>query len=72
MSEAAMLDLRHDGVRVSAILPGSVDTAFHGRDERSWMLAPEDVARTVTDLLDFPPRALPSRVEIRPSRPPKK
>jgi 3-oxoacyl-[acyl-carrier protein] reductase len=72
MSEAAMLDLRHDGVRVSAILPGSVDTAFHGRDERSWMLAPEDVARTVTDLLDFPPRALPSRVEIRPSRPPKR
>ncbi len=72
MSEAAMLDLRHDGIRVAAILPGSVDTAFHSRDERSWMLAPEDVARTVTDLLAYPERALPSRVELRPSRPPKK
>jgi NADP-dependent 3-hydroxy acid dehydrogenase YdfG len=58
-------------VRVAAILPGSVDTAFHNRDERGWMLAPEDIARTVTDLLAFPARALPSRIEIRPSRPPK-
>jgi NAD(P)-dependent dehydrogenase (short-subunit alcohol dehydrogenase family) len=72
LSEAAMLDLRHDGVRVAAILPGSVDTGFTSRPERGWMLAPEDVARLVTDLLDFPPRALPSLVEIRPSRPPKK
>jgi NAD(P)-dependent dehydrogenase (short-subunit alcohol dehydrogenase family) len=72
MSEAAMLDLRHDGVRVAAILPGSVDTAFHRGAERDWMLAPEDVARLITDLLDFPPRALPSLIEVRPSRPPKK
>jgi len=71
MSEAAMLDLRHDGIRVAAIMPGSVDTAFHSREERGWMLAPEDIARTVTDLLAFPARALPSRIEIRPSRPPK-
>jgi 3-oxoacyl-[acyl-carrier protein] reductase len=70
MSEAAMLDLRHDGVRVAAILPGSVDTGFRG-GEGSWKLAPEDVARVVVDLLEFPPRALPSRVEIRPSQPPK-
>jgi len=72
MSEAAMLDLRHDGIRVAAILPGSVDTAFHSRDERGWMLAPEDVARTVTDLLAFPDRALPSRIELRPTKPPKR
>jgi NAD(P)-dependent dehydrogenase (short-subunit alcohol dehydrogenase family) len=72
LSEAAMLDLRHDGIRVSAILPGSVDTAFHTHRRREWMLAPEDVARVVTDLLAFPARALPSRVEIRPSQPPRK
>lgn len=72
-SEAAMLDLRHDGVRVSCILPGSVDTEFgHGRDDTSWMLTPDDVARTVLDLLAYPERALPSRVELRPSKPPKK
>ncbi len=71
MSEAAMLDLRHDGVRVAAILPGSVDTEFHHRDA-SWMLAPEDVARAVLDLLAYPDRALASRIELRPSQPPKK
>ncbi len=69
-----MLDLRHSGVRVVAILPGSVDTDFHAgrRPEREWMLAPEDVARTIVDFLRYPDRALPSLVELRPSRPPKK
>ena len=72
-SEAAMLDLRHDGIRISCILPGSVETEFRaGRGDSSWMLAPEDVARTVLDLLAYPERALPSRVELRPSKPPKR
>ncbi len=73
LSDAAMLDLRHDGIRVAAIMPGSVDTDFgHGREDTAWMLTGEDVARVVTDLLAFPERALPSRVELRPSKPPKK
>jgi 3-oxoacyl-[acyl-carrier protein] reductase len=74
LSEAAMLDLRQHGVRVSAILPGSVDTGFGDRpdrNDRGWMLRPEDVAATVLHLLSYPQRALPSLVEIRPSRPPK-
>jgi NAD(P)-dependent dehydrogenase (short-subunit alcohol dehydrogenase family) len=72
-SEAAMLDLRHDGIRISCILPGSVETEFRaGRGDSSWMLAPEDVARTVLDLLAYPERALPSRVELRPTKPPKR
>ncbi|MEO8198403.1 MAG: SDR family oxidoreductase [Thermoanaerobaculia bacterium] len=74
MSEAAMLDLRHEGIRVTAICPGSVDTDFGGGQMRGsdWRLAPEDIAKLVTDLLDFPARALPSLIEIRPTRPPKK
>jgi 3-oxoacyl-[acyl-carrier protein] reductase len=75
LSEAAMLDLRHHGIRVATILPGSVETGFGSgrmRDGGSWRLQPEDVARIVTDLLDFPERALPSRVEIRPTKPPVK
>jgi NAD(P)-dependent dehydrogenase (short-subunit alcohol dehydrogenase family) len=75
MSEAAMLDLRHQGIRVTAICPGSVETAFGAgrmRDGASWRLQPEDVARVVVDLLAFPARALPSLIEIRPTRPPKK
>ncbi len=74
LSDAAMLDLRPHGVRVAAVLPGSVDTGFGGRragEGSSWRLDPGDVARAVTDLLDYPDRALPSRLELRPSRPPK-
>jgi len=75
MSEAAMLDLRHFGIRMAAICPGSVETDFGSgvmKDGNSWRLQTEDVAKVVTDLLDFPARALPSLIEIRPSRPPKK
>lgn len=74
LSDAAMLDLRHDGIRVAAILPGSVETAFHRerRDDTSWMLGPEDVARACVDVLAYPGRALASRIELRPSQPPKK
>lgn len=74
-SEATMLDLRHHGIRVAAILPGSVRTEFShpsGRPSDNWRLAPDDVARVVVNLLGYPDRALPSRVEIRPSQPPKK
>jgi NAD(P)-dependent dehydrogenase (short-subunit alcohol dehydrogenase family) len=75
MSEAAMLDLRHAGIRVAAICPGSVATELRTtmrQESQDWMLAPEDVAKVVTDLLDFPDRALPSLIELRPTRPPKK
>ena len=69
-SEALMQEVRHDNIRVSCILPGSVATGFGGRDVGAdWKLAPEDVAEVVIDLLEHPARSLPSRVELRPSRP---
>ena len=74
-SEALMQEVRHEGIKVSYIMPGSVNTAFGGdepSDEKSWQLQPHDIAQVVIDLLEFPERSLPSRVEIRPSRPPKK
>jgi len=74
-SEALMQEVRHDGIKVSYIMPGSVNTAFGGDQpsaEKSWQLQPEDIARVVMDLLQYPDCALPSRIEIRPSRPPKK
>lgn len=74
-SEALMLDVRDAGIRVNYIMPGSVNTHFSGsepKEENDWMLQPEDVARVVMDVLAMPARALPSRVEIRPSQPPKK
>ena len=74
-SEASMLDLRHQGIRVAAILPGSVATEFghsHGSRDHSWMLSAEDVAEAVSDLIRFPDRAIASRIDLRPSRPPKR
>jgi len=72
-SEAMMLDLRDKGIRVSCIMPGSVQTEFSNPETGGdWKLQPEDIAEMVVDLLSFHSRALPSRVEMRPSRPPKK
>ena len=74
-SEALMQEVRHEGVRVAYVMPGSVRTGFSGGEpgtKDDWKLAPEDVARVVTDLLNHPSRSLPSRVEIRPAQPPKK
>jgi NAD(P)-dependent dehydrogenase (short-subunit alcohol dehydrogenase family) len=73
-SEALMLEVRHDGVRVSCVMPGSVATEFSGEAVGGvdWKLHAEDVAQVVRDLLAFPGRALPSRIEIRPSQPPKR
>ena len=74
LSEALMQEVRFDKIRVSCVAPGSVDTGFDGTtkpDAGQWKLAPEDVAQVVLDLLRHDPRSLPSRVEIRPSRPKK-
>ncbi len=74
-SEALMQEVRHDGIKVSYIMPGSVNTYFGGdepNDAKSWQLQSEDIAQVVLDLLRHDERSLPSRVEIRPSRPPKK
>ena len=73
-SEALMQEVRHDGIRVAYVMPGSVRTEFSGRalGNDEWKLAPDDVAQVVAGLLAHPSRSLPSRVEIRPARPPKK
>ncbi len=74
-SEALMQEVRHDNIKVSYIMPGSVNTEFGGdtpSDEKTWQLTPADIARVVIDLLHHDDRSLPSRVEIRPSKPPKK
>ena len=74
-SEALMQEVRYDRIRVSYVLPGSVATGFGGRGtpgQADWKVQPEDVAQVVIDLLTMPERSLPSRVELRPSQPPKK
>ena len=71
-SEALMQEVRYDNIRVSYIMPGSVETEFgHSRSGADWKIAPEDVADLVLELVTFPSRSLPSRIELRPSRPKK-
>jgi NAD(P)-dependent dehydrogenase (short-subunit alcohol dehydrogenase family) len=70
MSESVMQEVRFDNIRVSVIMPGSVATEFSGaREADEWKLAAEDVAEVVADLVRHPARSLPSRIEIRPSKP---
>jgi 3-oxoacyl-[acyl-carrier protein] reductase len=72
LAACLMLEVRQQGVKVTTIAPGSVDTTFGGgtrAGDASWMLRPEDVAETVLDLLRIRDEALLSRVEMRPLRP---
>jgi NAD(P)-dependent dehydrogenase (short-subunit alcohol dehydrogenase family) len=74
MSEAMMLDVRQTDVRVSIIMPGSVNTAFGGMEqkpERAWKLEADDCALAVMQLLEYPKEAHVSRIEMRPSQPPR-
>src|SRR6266850_3854176 len=70
-SEALMQEVRHDHIRVSYVMPGSVNTTFGRGGEQdpatTWKLSPADVALVVTNLIEMDPRALASRVELRPS-----
>lgn len=71
-TQAIMLDLRQYGVKVSTIMPGSVSTYFNDHtpsDADAWKIQPEDIAELTMDILKMNPRTLPSKIEVRPSRP---
>lgn len=75
LSDATMLDHRYDGVRVSEVMPGSTDTDFNGPPSGprpDWKVAPEDIADAVVMLLKMPRRTTVSRVDVKPTRPPRK
>ncbi|MGB5377524.1 SDR family oxidoreductase [Muriicola sp.] len=74
-TQAAMLDLRGHNIKVTTIMPGSVATHFNGNEPSesdAWKIQPEDIGKLVEDLLKMNPRTLPSKIEVRPSRPDKK
>jgi len=74
-TQAAMLDLRDYEIKVTTIMPGSVATYFNDHnpgDEDAWKIQKEDIGELVVDLLKMNQRALPSKIEIRPTTPPKK
>ena len=74
-TQAAMLDLRKYDIKVSTIMPGSVATHFNDHEPSeadAWKIQPEDIGELVVDLLKMHPRTLPSKIEVRPTRPDKK
>jgi len=74
-SQALMQDMRQQDVKVSTIMPGSVSSYFNNNipsSDDAWKIQPEDIGELVYDLLKMNPRALPSKVEVRPAKPPKK
>jgi NADP-dependent 3-hydroxy acid dehydrogenase YdfG len=71
-TQAAMLDLRKYDIKVTTIMPGSVATYFNQNtpsEKDDWKIQPEDIGQMVLDLLEMPARSLPSKIEIRPTRP---
>jgi NADP-dependent 3-hydroxy acid dehydrogenase YdfG len=71
-TQAVMLDLREYDIKVSTIMPGSVASHFNGNtpDEKdAWKIQPEDIGELVVDVFKINPRTLPSKIEVRPTRP---
>ena len=71
-TQAMMLDVRKEGIKVSTIMPGSVATEFDNHqvsEKDAWKIQPQDIGRIVADLLKMPARTLPSKIEVRPSMP---
>lgn len=69
-TQAAMLDLRAQGVKVTTIMPGSVATHFNGHtpnEKDGWKIQIEDLGQMAVDLLKMNPRTLPSKIEVRPA-----
>ncbi|WP_149239820.1 SDR family oxidoreductase [Dyadobacter sp. 32] len=73
-SQAMMLDVRNEGIKVTTIMPGSVASEFNNHtpsEKDAWKIQPEDIGQIVADLIRMPARTLPSKIEVRPSMPPK-
>ncbi|RIV23817.1 SDR family oxidoreductase [Fibrisoma montanum] len=71
-TQAIMLDLRSEGIKVTTIMPGSVATHFNNHEpneQDAWKIQPEDIGQMVADLIRMNPRTLPSKIEVRPTRP---
>ena len=71
-TQAAMIDLRKYNIKVSTIMPGSVSTNFNGNEpseKDAWKIQPEDIGQLILDMLKMNPRTLPSKIEVRTSKP---
>jgi short-subunit dehydrogenase len=74
-THAAFAELGDRGIKVSVIIPGLVDTTLipnNKRLDRELMLAPEDVAAAVLEIVKSPARVCPVEVVLHPQRRPER
>ena len=73
IAHALFKEVRHNGIKVTTLYPGSVNTHFFDQIEsvqaNDNMLRPEDIAHTILHLLQSNPNYLPVDLEVRPLRP---
>lgn len=70
VSDCLMQEVRRDGIKVTILGPGSVDTRFDDKDpaaDNSWKIPPEEIARTIVYLIESPDNTVPTKVQIRPT-----
>lgn len=69
LTKSLAVEAQPDGIRVSAVLPGAVNTDLIGDArpdlDRAQLLQPEDIAQTVLFLLSLPERAAIDEIYIR-------
>jgi short-subunit dehydrogenase len=74
-SESLYEEVREYGIKVTAILPGFVDTPLipaGAKLERDKMIHPDDIAHAVLFVLTSPPRSCPVEITVRPQQSPYK
>lgn len=74
-SQSLYEEVREYGIKVTAILPGFVDTPLipaGAKLERDKMIHPEDIAQAVLFVLTSPARSCPVEITVRPQRSPYK
>ena len=71
LSGAVFEDLREYGIKVCSICPGYVNTGMpSGNLDSAKMIQPEDIAKTVGFIVDFPQTGCPTEITILPQRNP--
>ena len=72
-SDALFKEVRQDGVRVTCVMPGSVETSFGGTDPSGppnpHKMQPEDIAAAIIHALEAPEATMISEIQMRPSMP---
>lgn len=70
-SDALFKEVRPDGIRVTCVMPGSVETNFNGAtpgtEPDPYKMQPEDIAAAIIHALEAPEVTMISEIQLRPA-----